>query len=54
MPSLLEGEFRYLFPEQWQVRKWDDTEFHQQRFQFFGGSMRQISSIIAVSNRCFS
>lgn len=37
MPSVREGTFDYIFPDSWQVLKWDDSTFHRREFQSFGG-----------------
>lgn len=40
MPELCEGKFRYRFPDDWQAIKWDETDFHKQIFQSFGGTSK--------------
>lgn len=40
MTSLCEGDFSYEFPADWQVLKWDESAFHKEHFQSFGGSSK--------------
>jgi len=40
MTTLSEGDFIYAFPGNWQVFKWDDSNFHRKHFQSFGGSSK--------------
>jgi hypothetical protein len=40
MIRLEEGAFHYEFPNGWEAMKWDATDFHQKRFQSFGGSSK--------------
>ena len=40
MTTLREGSFDYVFQADWQALKWDDTAFHKESFQSFGGSSK--------------
>lgn len=40
MKVLREGGFDYKFDDSWMVLKWDETVFHKERFQSFGGSSK--------------
>jgi len=40
MQRFKEGSFHYDFDDHWHVLKWDETPFHTQRFQSFGGSSK--------------
>jgi len=40
MKVFREGSFDYAFHASWEVLKWDDTAFHKERFQSFGGSSK--------------
>lgn len=45
MPRECEGDFDYVFPDGWQVKKWDDTSFHKTLFQSFGGSSKAVEFV---------
>ena len=48
MTSLREKRFKYVFPSGWRVEKWDDTEFHTDRFSNSLGSAKSVD-FIAIS-----
>lgn len=45
MPRYREGQFCYEFDDKWEVQKWDDSAFHKQRFQSFGGSSKAVEFV---------
>ncbi len=51
MTKLSEGKFNYIFPAGWQAIKWDDTDFHQQLFQSFGGTSKSAEFVAFNENK---
>lgn len=45
MPRVKEGEFSYVFPEDWLVQKWDDTAFHLNQFQHFAAGSKAVEFV---------
>lgn len=50
MTKLPEGKFEYVFPEGWLAKKWDETSFHREKFQSFGGTSKAAEFIAFDEN----
>lgn len=50
MKTLREGSFDYVFQPGWEVVKWDDTSFHKEHFQSFGGSSKAAEFVAYSAN----
>lgn len=48
MPTIREGGLEFVFPEDWQVEKYDETAFYRKRFQKFADS--KCVDIVAFSS----